>query len=90
VHDGFETTNYPLVYMNLTNFGSNSRIVPYVNNGAAINTDQDLEINLTFTQKRSTPEVHYFICFYYTDTNLTLEMRKKGEVSFSFPYMKKF
>jgi hypothetical protein len=90
VHDGFEATNYPLVYMNLTNFGSNSRIVPYVNNGAAINTDQDLEINMTFTQKRSTPEVHYFICFYYTDTNLTLEMRKKGEVSFSFPYMKKF
>lgn len=90
VHDAFESTPYPMVYVNLTNFGSTSRIVPYVNNGSAINTDQDLEISMTFTQERSAKDVHYFICFYYTDTNLVLEMKKKGEVNFSFPYKKIF
>ena len=89
VHDGFESTPYPMVYVNFTNFGSTSRIVPFMNNGNCLATDSDLEINFTFTTDRSAPDVHYFICFYYTDTNLTLDMKKKGEVHFSFPYMKK-
>ena len=90
VHDGFDKTPYPMVYINLTNFGSTSRIVPFLNNGNCLNTDSDLEITFTFTTERSTPDVHYFICFYYTDTNLTLETKKKGDVLFSFPYLKQF
>jgi hypothetical protein len=89
VHDGFEKTPYPMVYVNFTNFGSNSRIVPFLNTGNCLAMDSDLEINFTFTTERSTPDVHYFICFYYTDTNLTLDVKKKGDVHFSFPYMKK-
>ena len=89
VHDGFDKSPYPMVYMNFTNFGSTSRIVPFMNNGNCLSNDSDLEINFTFTTERSTPDVHYFICFYYTDTNLTLEMKKRGDVHFSFPYMKK-
>jgi len=89
VHDGFETTPYPMVYVNFTNFGSTSRTVPFLNNGSCLATDSDLEINFTFTTERSAKDVHYFICFYYTDTNLTLETKKKGEVNFTFPYMKK-
>ena len=89
VHDGFEDSAYPMVYVNFTNFGSNSRIVPFMNNGNCLSSDSDLEINFTFTPERSALDVHYFICFWYTDTNLTLDMKKKGDVHFSFPYMKK-
>jgi hypothetical protein len=89
VHDGFEDSAYPMVYVNFTNFGSTSRIVPFMNNGNCLSAVSDLVINFTFTPERSALDVHYFICFYYTDTNLTLDMKKKGDVHFSFPYLKK-
>ncbi len=89
VHDCFESTPYPMVFINLTNFGSTSRVVPFMNSGACLSKNHDLDLTLQFNGTRSAENVTYFICLYYTDVNLILDMKKKGHVFFSSPHIVK-
>jgi hypothetical protein len=91
VNDGFDATPYPVAFVNLTNFGDKySRIIPFLNDGSCLSKNSDLEINFTFTTNKAPDDVTFFVCVYYTDSNLTLDLRKKGEPYFSSPYVKKF
>ena len=91
VNDGFDSTPYPLAFVNLTNFGDkNSRIIPFLNDGNCLAKNNDLESTFTFTTDGAPDAVTFFVCIYYTDSNLTLDLKKKGEPFFSSPYVKKY
>jgi hypothetical protein len=91
IHDGFDATPFPMVYVNLTNFGDkNSRIIPFLNDGSCLSKNNDFEITFTFTADGAPDAVVFFVCAYYTDYNLTLDLKKKGEVLFNSPYVKKY
>jgi hypothetical protein len=80
-----------MVYVNLTNFGDkNSRIIPFLNDGSCLSKNNDFEITFTFTADGAPDAVVFFVCAYYTDYNLTLDLKKKGEVLFNSPYVKKY
>jgi hypothetical protein len=91
VHNGFESTPFPMVYVNLTNFGDKfSRVIPFLNDGSCLNKNNDLSITMSFTTDGSTQSVTYYICLFYTDINLILDLRKKGDPVFSSPYIQKY
>ena len=91
VKDGFESGPYPMVYVNLRNFGDkSSRVIPFLNDGSCLNKNSDLNITMNFTTDGSKANVTYFICLFYTDTNLTLNLTKKGDPVFSSPYITKY
>ena len=91
IKDGFENGPFPLVYINLTNFGDRaSRVIPFLNDGSCLNKDNDLDITFTFNVAGSEANVTYYICLFYTDINLTLDTRKKGDAFFTSPYIKKY
>jgi hypothetical protein len=91
INDGFDETPYPLAFVNLTNFGDkNSRIIPFLNDGSCLAKNNDLEVTFNFTTERAPDEVTFFVCIYYTDSNLTLDLKKKGEPFFTSPYVKKY
>jgi hypothetical protein len=91
VKDGFESGPYPMVYVNLRNFGDkSSRVIPFLNDGSCLNKNNDLNITMSFTTDGSKTGVTYFICLFYTDTNLTLNLTKKGDPVFSSPYITKY
>jgi hypothetical protein len=91
IHNGFDKTPYPLAYVNLTNFGDkNSRIIPFLNDGSCLSKERDLEIKFTFTTTGAPEGVKFLVCLFYTDTNLTLDLKKKGEAFFTSPYVKKY
>jgi hypothetical protein len=88
VKNGWKSTPYPHVYINLTNFGDKSRIIPYLNDGSILQKSADLDLLFTFHQDGSTPDVSYIIYLYYTDNNLTLDTRQKNNPFFFSPYIK--
>ena len=92
INNGFDATPYPIAFVNLTNFGDkNSRIIPFLNDGSCLMKNNDLEITFVFTTPDGAPDaVTFFVCVYYTDSNLTLDLKKKGEPFFSSPYVKKY
>lgn len=91
VHNGFESGPYPMVYVNLRNFGDkSSRVIPFLNDGSCLNKNNDLNITMNFNTDGSKSGVTYFICLFYTDTNLTLNLTKKGDPVFSSPYITKY
>jgi hypothetical protein len=91
IHNGFDSGPYPMVYVNLKNFGDKySRVIPFLNDGSCLNKDNDLNITMNFSTEGSKTNVTYFICLFYTDTNLTLDLRSKGNPVFSSPYIKKY
>jgi hypothetical protein len=92
VHDGFESGPFPMVYVNLTNFGDKySRVIPFLNDGSCLNKNNDLSITMNFTAATgSATGVTYYICLFYTDINLILDLKKKGDPIFSSPYIQKY
>ena len=91
VHDGFESGPYPMVYVNLTNFGDKySRVIPFLNDGSCLNKNNDLSITMSFTSGGSKAGVTYYICLFYTDINMILDLKKKGDPIFSSPYIQKY
>jgi hypothetical protein len=88
IHNGGMNTPYPHVFINLCNYGDKTRIVPYLNDGSCLKDDHDLDITFTFGTGGATPGVTYMIYLYYTDNNLTLEMKQKGQSFFTSPYIK--
>jgi hypothetical protein len=92
VHEGFESGPFPMVYVNLTNFGDKySRVIPFLNDGSCLNKNNDLSITMNFTAATgSATGVTYYICLFYTDINLILDLKKKGDPIFSSPYIQKY
>ncbi len=84
VLNGFKNTDFPHVYMSLIPSGNRTRIVPLLNDGSAINKNDDLSITLKFnTESVANSQVYYFyLC--YTDVNMTLDLKTK---KFESPYL---
>ena len=72
----FEGTNFPSVYINLCTEGK-QRMVPPQNNGSAIAKDGDLSIGIKFGGTGATQDVTYVIYLFYTDCNMTLDLRTR-------------
>ena len=91
IHNGFESGPYPMVYVNLTNFGDKfSRVIPFLNDGSCLNKNNDLSITMSFNTALSKADVTYYICLFYTDFNMILDLKKKGDPVFSSPYIQKY
>lgn len=88
IKEGWKNSAYPHVYINLTNYGDKSRIIPYLNDGSILQKTADLDLLFTFQSGGSTADVSYIIYLYYTDNNLTLDTRQKNNPFFFSPYIK--
>jgi hypothetical protein len=84
--NGFNSTPYPHVYLNLCNFADNSRIVPYLAKDATIVAKRNkLDIIMTFdTQGGAVNDVTYMAHLFYTDVNTSYDPKTK---QFSAPYI---
>ena len=88
IDDGWSSTAYPHVFINLCNYGDKSRIVPYLNTGSMLKFENDCEITLEFGGTGAVADVTYIIAYYYTDNNLTLDTTHKNQSFFKSPYLK--
>ena len=86
--DGWKNTAYPHVYINLTNFGDKSRIIPTLNDGSVLQKSADLELLFNFETGGAPKDLAYIIYLYYTDNALTLDMKNKKNPVFTSPYIK--
>ena len=76
VHNSFEFGPYPIVCVNMTNFGDKfSWVIPFLNNRSCLNKNNDLNITMSFSTNGSKSGVTYYTCLFYTDTNITLDLR---------------
>lgn len=85
---GSKATPYPHVFVNFCNYGDNSRIVPYLNDGSILKLENNMEITFNFDTGGATADVTYLIYYYYTDNNLTLDTSEKKLSFFTSPYLK--
>lgn len=83
VGNGFENSDFPHVYLPLTASGNRTRIIPLQNDGSAVNKNDDLIINLKFSDAAVAENMVYFFYICYTDANMTLDMKTK---KFESPY----
>jgi hypothetical protein len=88
IKNGWSTTPYPHVYMNLCNFSDKSRIVPYLNDGFMLKFENDMELTLNFDLNRAVGDNTYIIYYFYTNNNLTLDTSLKNQSFFKSPYIK--
>jgi hypothetical protein len=87
VHEGGINTPYPHVYINLTNFGDKTRIVPLLTDGSIVSKFGDIDINLTFASVGgSATNANYIVYLSYTDVNTILDVKTN---SFYSPYILK-
>lgn len=88
IKNGCKETAYPHVFMNLCNYGDKTRIVPFLDDGSILNKNHDLDLTFTFEDEGAPANTTFIIYLYYTDHNLTLETKKKGESFFTSPYIR--
>ena len=86
VEEGAKNTPYPHVYVNLTNYGDKTRIVPLLNDGSILSKFGDIDINLTFGTGLVGKDLTYFLYMFYTDINTILDVKTN---SFHSPYILK-
>ena len=84
VKNGFKDTDFPHVYMSLIPSGNRTRIVPLLNDGSAINKNDDLAITLKFSNDAVANGLVYYFYLCYTDVNMTLDLKAK---KFESPYL---
>ena len=88
INDGWADSCYPHVFINMLNFGDKSRIVPFQdNNGNLYDKPEKLEMNITFNPGAPAAST-LFVYMYFTDNNLTLDMKDKHRKFFASPYVK--
>ena len=75
--DGGVNTAFPHIYVNLTLGGKDKRIVPIGDDGSILKTPNDLDIALTFGSGGATSKATYFIYIFYSDVNMTLDMKNQ-------------
>lgn len=92
INEGWSTTNYPHVWVNLRNsagWGDKTRIVPFQEQNANLfEKPGKLDINFHFKQSASPANVTFFIYSCFTDENVTLDMRPKNNKLFGNTYVK--
>jgi hypothetical protein len=88
IKDGWKNSLYPHVFINLTNFGDNSRIIPFLNDGSILQKPENLELTFTFETGGAPADMAYLIYLYYTDTNLNIDMKDRKNPVFTSPYVK--
>jgi len=88
IKDGWKDSAYPHVYINLTNFGDKSRIIPTLNDGSILQKSADLELLFSFEAGGAPDGLAYIIYLYYTDNALTLDLKTKKNPVFTSPYVK--
>jgi hypothetical protein len=79
--NSFADTNFPLIYLNLCTENKN-RIIAHQNNGSGINKDADLNICLKFGTEGAAADSTYIIYLFYTDYNMTLDLRTRRFVPY--------
>jgi len=84
VSNGFKNTDFPHVYLSLIPSGNRTRLVPLLNDGSAINKNDDLTITLKFSADAVADGMVYFFYLCYTDVNMTLDLKTK---KFESPYL---
>ena len=84
VKNGFKDTDFPHVYMSLIPSGNRTRIIPLLNDGSAINKNDDLAITLKFSADAVANGLVYYFYLCYTDINMTLDLKAK---KFESPYL---
>ena len=82
VKNGSKNTAFPHVYLNLCPSRKPSRIIPIGDDGSIINTTSDLDLTLTFNAGGASSRVTYFVYVFYTDVNMTLDLKTKRFVPF--------
>jgi hypothetical protein len=70
--------------MSLIPSGNRTRIVPLLNDGSAINKNDDLAITLKFSNDAVGNGLVYYFYLCYTDVNMTLDLKAK---KFESPYL---
>jgi hypothetical protein len=83
VSNGFTNTDFPHWYMSLIPSGNRTRLIPLLNDGSAINKNDDLAITLKFTNDAVADNMVYYFYLCYTDVNMTLDLKAK---KFESPY----
>jgi hypothetical protein len=75
MQNGGKDSAYPHVYVNFCNYGNKSRILPIVSD-INMKEERELEVKFTFNAKGAAPDAVYIIYYFYTDTNIILNMPK--------------
>jgi len=81
IQNGGKNSPYPHVYVNFCNYGNKSRILP-ISSDIDMKQERELEVKFTFNGKGSTPDVVYIIYYFYTDTNMVLNMPKNTSYTY--------
>ncbi len=75
LQNGGKDSAYPRVYVNFCNYGNKTRILPIVSD-INMKEERELEVKFTFNAKGAAPDAVYIIYYFYTDTNIVLNMPK--------------
>lgn len=81
--DGSKDTAYPHVLINMTNFGTRSRILPALADDSILNNKSDLDLEFKFTADGSATDCCYVIWAIYTDVAIEYDAKTK---LFTNPY----
>jgi hypothetical protein len=81
IQNGGKNSPYPHVYVNFCNYGNKSRILP-ISSDINMKEERELEVKFTFNGKGSAPDVAYIIYYFYTDTNMVLNMPKNASYTY--------
>ena len=77
IQNGGKNYPYPHVYVNFCNYGNKSRILP-ISSDIDMKQERELEVKFTFNGKGSASDVVYIMYYFYTDTNMVLNMPKNA------------
>jgi hypothetical protein len=81
IQNGGKNSPYPHVYVNFCNYGNKSRILP-ISSDIDMKQERELEVKFTFNGKGSASDVVYIMYYFYTDTNMVLNMPKNTSYTY--------